>query len=640
MNNRLFRIAVFIVVLLSLSCVNEFDATPVKTVNGSSNESTRTLADSVSSVNMLISAMGYDATMIVDKGTYFLVEDTYRFYKEDIASFLNECGDFSPQTRLANNNRIIGKHYRKISISSVYDSTGDGEDRVGFIESALVQWNDAKSDIQFYPYAGSGSGEDFPFCMSVHFYKAAGESLIQLTRSAFSDAIAPALQIHINVGNYLWREVEDAMLQEGLMAHAIGRAIGLSEIQNKDEYLYESKGDKSIMLSPVHVPSDPYLWTFGVTGLDKMQLQKMYEDDDIVDYDICLNGTNSLEDECLLAGKKYFISFLNSDGCCSEDDIKILEVVNDQGSIINTYRTTGDGVELTINECGMYTVNFRVDNAILDSHVHEQTLIVNVVNGFDFEFPEEVELNTPYVIRYYYGSSSSQNLSVSYSAGESLFDNGGQQNVNLNIKGNEVEVELFRNGCYFIKAIICDGRVPIDTAYCNITKLEHLPDVCMEKLDTLCSHITPYTTNRIDTDSGEIARYFYDIWFENLSDLHDRFGCLVQSFYENRNDFSWEDYYVQPRRVDRGFGVDYRIFKQESIQPLCKYALPSLYWVQNDTPNENGLKRWRYEYYTGNICYPMNGIYEVESDSIFDLPMQMNYVEVLGAGSNVANDNY
>lgn len=48
----------FIVVLLLLSCVNEFDATPVKTVNGSSNESTRTLADAVSSVNMVISAMG------------------------------------------------------------------------------------------------------------------------------------------------------------------------------------------------------------------------------------------------------------------------------------------------------------------------------------------------------------------------------------------------------------------------------------------------------------------------------------------------------------------------------------------------------------------------------------------------------
>lgn len=52
----------FIVVPLSLSCVNEFDATPVKTVNGSSNESTRTLADSVSSVNMVISAMGAQRT--------------------------------------------------------------------------------------------------------------------------------------------------------------------------------------------------------------------------------------------------------------------------------------------------------------------------------------------------------------------------------------------------------------------------------------------------------------------------------------------------------------------------------------------------------------------------------------------------
>lgn len=615
--------------LLCVGCSNKYDLDKVLSQEDDSVEQLSkicgTCGEEIVRVKQLIASLGYDTTIVNDEGEYYLVEDKYRFCKEVVRELLAQ--GYNPiNTRMySSGNDTLAVHFRKINISSVIDSWGCNGSN--YVSDAIGNWNAVESDLRFNPEIGNDHSDDFPVNISVQFDRSSGK-LVQLWVDMNSKS--PVKNVVINTSNYLWTIIENNGKGSELLTHALGEAIGLKKIEPSgvDDYMRENGGDVSIMFSPEVAGLgnhwDVNIWSMGISSNDTQQLCEMYPVTTIPDLTLSWNKEHGEEDDkYLLVNKYYTLSFNSAIGCC-EGLSKTVTIYKEDGSFVSTRTTNGDSLELRFEKEGKYTVEFGVDDVSLAIPIHKQTLQVNVRSGFDWDDVEQVELFRPYKLRYYYDKTKYiSHTSISWSAKETIFGVDGGNDFIFTTEADSCEITLNKNGCYFIQGIIKRGAMPIDTVYCNITKMDKLPDgISIQKIGGENSGYTPYTSSYYTNTREILASYEYEMTIHSNVTMSGRLGCLVESEYENR---SWA--------IDDGIGVDSRKLNRcwlmrlnpvswDNVYSTTEVPLRTLYW-KNFTEEEqaNGSPIWRYEYYTGCVYCPQNGIREVKSMKLHELPL-------------------
>ncbi len=614
--------------LLSVSCSNkyEFD-TVLSQKDGCVEQLSRTggVCEEEVRVKQLIASLGYDTTTVSDEGEYYLVDNKYRFRKDDVLEKLTQ--GYSPiNTRMCTSgNDTLAVHFRKINISSVSDSRGcNGSE---YVAGAITNWNGVDSDLRFNPEIGTECSEDYPVDISILFEESAG-TLVQLWVDVNSNS--PVKSVVINTSNYLWTTIIDQGKGCELLTHALGEAIGLKNIEPSqvESYMNDNENDLSIMFSPKVAGMgdlwDVKIWSMGISSQDQLQLLAMYPKTTIPDLTLSWNKEHGEEDDkYLLVNKYYTLSFTSEIDCC-EGLSKTVTIYKEDGSFVSTETTSGDSLELRFEKEGNYRIDFRVDDALLAIPIHEQRLQVNVRSGFDWDDVEQVELFKPYKLRYYYDETKYiSHTSISWYAKEMIFGVEGGNDFVFVTEADSCEITLNKNGCYFIQGVIKRGTMPIDTVCCNITKMDKLPEgISIQKIGGEYSSYTPYNSSYYTNTREILASYEYEMTFTSSVTTSGRFGCLVESEYENRSWAIDSNCGVDSRRLNRSWFMRLNPVSWDNVVSSTEIPLRTLYW-KNFTEEEqvNGSPIWQYEYYTGCVYCPQDGIREVESMKLHELPL-------------------
>ncbi len=619
------------ILLLMNSCSNKYDLDKVLLQEDDCVEQSSEIGiacdEEVVRVKQLIASLGYDTTTMVDEGEYYLIGGKYRFYKKNIEN-LSAQGAIPINTRMCSSgNDTLSIHYRKINISSVGDASGCNG--MNYIVGAIQCWNAVNCDLQFNPEIGNDYSEEFPVNINVNFEHGSSGELVQLWGDMGDRS--PLQNIAINTSNYLWTIIIDAGKGVELLTHALGEAIGLKEIEPSEleSYMSANGNDISIMFSPkvagIGNHWNTNIWSMGISTKDQLQLRAMYPKTTIPDLTLSWNKEHGEDDDkYLLVNKYYTLSFTSEIDCC-EGLSKTVTIYKEDGSFVSTETTSGDSLELRFEKEGNYRIDFRVDDASLALPIHEQTLQVNVRNGFDWEDVEQVELSTPYEFRYYceQPEDEDQNISINWSARECVFGDEDGEDFTMTTAGKNVVFTLNKNGCYLIRGEVSINNVPIDTVYCNITKMEKLPDnISIQKTGGVNMNYTPYTSSYYTNTQEILASYEYVMTLPTSEAISGRVGCLVESEYENRSWAIDSNCGVDSRKLNRCWLMRLNPVSWDNVVSSTEIPLRTLYW-KNFTEEEqaNGSPIWQYEYYTGRVYCPQDGIREVESMKLHELPL-------------------
>lgn len=330
---------------------------------------------------------------------------------------------------------------------------------------------------------------------------------------------------------------------------------------------------------------------------------------------------------------------LQDANCCTSQSfwqysVSLSKGTKDVTSRFVTPLDSGKAFQLRISEYGQYTLIVRaLDRNLQVVHCKEFTLYVPKCN-FIYTATDMVNFDEEYTFRFDYWHPNHLNPSVNVSITEEMFGLSDSED-NFSVTYNQAElscdIAISCPGCYFVRIDLMDGNKVLDTRLCNITKMIRVPETTTISYASGSSNITPYIEG--NTAYNIEGRYFYDIRFGNIED-YERFACIVESEYENRNGFSEDGVYQ--RRIDRQWHRNLYIFRDNVLKANAKYSLPTLYFKTSPIPTEEGFERWKYEYYTGYVYCPLDGVREVEDKVLYKLPLQEVYTQIDGGEQRVS----
>ncbi|MBP3439884.1 MAG: hypothetical protein J6K24_01350 [Tidjanibacter sp.] len=444
--------------------------------------------------------------------------------------------------------------------------------------------------------------------------------------------ISRVTAIYINRKNKLWTDIiKDKYNPQYLflIMHTVGEALGIESIMTYDE------ATRSIMMDETLLYSHKELWN-GMTHC-WYDIQNIYPERDEVQftYSWLPEPENTYGDVLYLQkGNTYTLEINSFASCCTSSDNYLFDItaVNEFGdyATISQHHNTNNTFDITFNKGGCYTLTSWVNDGAI-ALLHKQSITVYVLeNELYFNGNQEITFNQNIDIYYRYYHPDHNNITYSFDIEEIIFYNT-TTDVGLSQNNNKCSITLHDHGCYILEAIVKNNNIPIDTIYCNITNVLTMPnDIAIIKRST--DNPTPYTISEEQTselDSFIYSTYQYDISFGATS-YNSRFGCFIESEYENRNEFSTYPATNSERRTDRQWYMRLHPFIKNGLINDHIYSLPTLYWIVNNEPNEFGFPRWRYEYYTGYIYCPENGIRVVEGKGILQQPLKIVEANTIG----------
>lgn len=584
---------------------------------------------------------GYDTTAMEVYDEWYIVEKRYKITKDVL---LKDRALL--QSNTFDNDKILSAHFQKI----YFDVGTQDINCFSIMNNAVKMWNNVGSNLQFQTQQLlEDNTEQYPFSVRVVFttQPLIGSDLINVELSSVVNREVLPKKIEVNIGHSKWKLLSSNPIQKDcLMAHVIGRIVGLSVIEPSEDNLGQYPTSDSIMTSYEFInKNNTQVWPYGITYSDAEQIREKFPIVAPVVFSYNWKPIPEVQNNIyyVLQNVDYTLT-MPFPSCCNKDyPIAFCMEVKNNGSPARdvVMSRVGDALNMfrfRFERVGVYNITiWTQDNDV--ANLHKQSIEVRVcAKSFTLPVVDEMQLNTPYYVKYNYSHPDYPNAIVDYQLmGEVFFDKGNASNVHISVVNGGANVTLSQNGSYYIAAIVKDNGVPVDTAYCNLTKMVRLPNnIHMRKLNTYRSDITPYTTPFIDTVNPIIAQYHYQIGFPATTSVQGgRFGCLIQSISEKRNHFDYSELSDASRRVDRDWTTNYSVFtKAYYPSSSTLFDLPPLYWLQNATPNEDGFLRWCYEYYTGTVVCPLDGIYAVDSMRVQDLPMQSVSVSVQDAEPN------
>lgn len=620
-----------IIGVLTIGCHNSIEESIDDIIISNSNGD-YTRSDVIDSITAkeIIANIGYDTTQFEDKSEYYLVENTYRFYKEDMIAIRN---NHIQQSR-SGSSATIPQHYRHINIELV--SCVDPS-IISPFNDATFAWNNVGSDIQFQ--IGTESDSLFPISSHIDFYESTStqDAFIEYRVSTYGVNFYQS--ITINTGHRLWDVIVDNNKLDHLAMYVMGRMIGLSEVTRFN-------GFDNIMYSPYIVEGHlGQTWYSQITSDARNYVLSTYPVYNGKAY--TTNWTPApfgIEDHIVITGRPYTITMVNNSECCKDIEVTKQFVITDtSGNDLTEQLLVQDAndenkVTVTFPDDGQYNFYFKVTDNKLDilSPIHTEALTLTArSNRFEWDSMQSILLNHPLKIRYKPDLSDIQTRSgayqVNYYLHEVMFNNENSTLITdknaLQVENDECTIKLPMDGCYYLEAITEVNGEVVNTDYCNITKLTRLPQTA--QIVKVIDDTSDEDDSDTDNTTLSVVENSYTIKFPGMSSPSscNRFGYLVEYEYEEMHSDMYE------RRIDWQWHLAYNLINNHTTPTNIK-PLPTLY-----NYNYGSSYDWRKEYYTGHIYCPSDGIRETESMSILELPMQQLITNVVNHNDLVILSN-
>lgn len=226
-----------------------------------------------------------------------------------------------------------------------------------------------------------------------------------------------------------------------------------------------------------------------------------------------------------------------------------------------------------------------------------------MIKGSRFDLPNNsvIELNKEITIPFVYFNPNNDNYEVEFEAREELFDNNANNIVIRRETKSRIAVTLKDYGCYYITAKVYNSSgTLVDRKYANITCLHRVDPQFVLYESTLISPDGYYGTWGLK----------YDVKFGEATTMAARFSCYVEQETERRR-----GYPIIGRRMDRQW-------RQRMIPIKLNRGRSSIYSLPHGSMvYEDNFTTAVCTYYTGSIFYIKNGLRNVESTNIEDLPL-------------------
>ena len=611
------------VMVVVSGCTNQFEEEMEQNMEKEWGFETFTRA-SISQELQYLAELGYDISRVLVTPSFYILEGKFKIDRQ--------CLHLVTDRQSQSMNVILHPHYRKIGIVPVYGQY----DGTSHLSEAIDQWNYMDCDVKFSLVTNNCS-EEFPVRVYWDFndYDMDPENPSDLVILGVRDAEredVPIESVSINIGHGLWDLLSIRNAEDYCCLHALARVAGFPVMETYDQ------SHCSIFDDPIHYYQNSYIFC-GISSVDETYIESVYGVVSTEPYTYYwgpdLGGS---EQNILLQNKDYSLSLNNDSGCCVNTDVWMkISVFDDCGNNVTTSVVSDDTITINENfllnfdQVGQYIVNLMVYDEYIGSvwPIHRLENIAIEVRGNHFTTEcDNIVLNQPYDVTYHYWNPECPNATIEYSINEVLFQMPEDVcGASLSQSNNSATVQLSQNGCYYVTAVVKNNGIPIDTAYCNLTKLIRLPET-EDSIIISQNSVNGVASSSIELDLKEdpiqlatyiAEEYNYGIEINNCFGL-GRFACLVESEYENRNNFVIDNSII--RRIDRQWFMRLHSLTASNIINTSEFDLPTLYLLYNTEPNDQGFVRWRYEYYTGKVYCPLDGIREVDDLKVYNLPMQ------------------
>lgn len=418
-----------------------------------------------------------------------------------------------------------------------------------------------------------------------------------------------------------------------LVMHAVGESLKFASVDTYSIY------EPSIMMSEDLLEDRPNLWC-DFTANDLVAIANAFpkQDEPQFTYQWSPNVEITYEQAYLLTeGINYTLTISSNATCCTSStgtafgiDIKKSDSTSTNGIVFTKVDGTSNKFNVRIDNEGQYMLTAWVNDGNNISGLHQQTVELSVLGGveeFVFNAPDTMLLHTPYKVNYVHTAHPTR--TVEYSIREIMFDNGTGRNATLVQSGDSCTVTLNKYGCYVLNAIVKENGQVVARKFINMTKMLDLPN--RDRTTILLDETNYDYTDTAITNIDTLSSYSYCLIMPPIP-KSDRFACLVESEYEIRNGYS------AGRRIDRRWFLKLNLLQiHEStsayvIQIAKRYQLPTLYKLIDvtHTPIAEGFTGWRYEYYTGRIYIPLDGMRMVNSNIISQQPL--GYINIQTEG--------
>ena len=549
----------------------------------------------------LLFTCGYDTTGVVLYDGCYFVESKYRITPELMLK-AKEQGVEATSSCAEINQKLSG-HYQKI----YFDVVGSGVFVDRYMDLAVDLWNnigDCSLSFQTDDIIASIGEDKYLYEIDVVL------SPNSIPRDVFTsftpmldvyDKKPPYARIDINTSHEKWSIVSNNTFgqRDLLMAHIIAEAVGFSE-----DTTDITSG--SIMLSEDLLSDEIMQLWVGITEKDKIAIRNEYPKSTL-DKQYQFDWKPSLFGEgcnTLFVNQDYTLTINNILGCCTQNATRYVEIYKGTTRISrNTYNSNPIQLKLNFSDVATYTIKVIVTEEPLMQVIHEYAFDVHAMKYvLVVEQPDQVQLNVPYNINFDYKHPLHPNAVIDYRIKEVMFDGGAGYSAVLDaISDTEKELTLHKNGCYFLDVVVKDGEDILDSWCCNYTVLNDLSDgLQMKYLGT--------TQN----EGSEQVNIFNYLVTQNDIPLGERVAYLFEYEFEHR---TWGN--PNLRRVNRVWDLDYNIL---GFTNNSSNMISLLYY--RDVASTQWYQEFIYQYYTGFVYCPTNGVRMVERDNILDLPMR------------------
>ena len=564
----------------------------------------------------LLFVCGYDTVGMVEYNDCYFLESKYRItpeLMEDLRNreeLVNVCGEMTGK---------LSRHYQQM----YFRVSADFGNRTSYMNSPAEIWNsigECGLSFQTEDLIDATGEEMYPYVVDVVFSSNSipSDQLVAFTPIGNVWEIKPPYgRIDINTSHVKWELIaNNAHAQRDLfLAHVIASLVGFADIEenNNTGSIFLSED----LLSREYLNNYLQLWN-GITEDDKREIRMIYpEVSEINPYSITFSpelfGEN---DKCLYVNTDYSVKVSYNGNCCGSEARRYLEVYKDGEKLsMQLLSLDNGGVSNTIlkfTTAGIYSIRLVVVEDGLSYFSHESNLEVYVIeDSFSTTLPlDGIQLSYPYLFRYNYIHPLHPNAVVEYSIEEVLFDvNNEQQNATIGNAGPHKVIVFYKEGCYFLHIRVKEYDVELSHKIINITKLENYSADLQIEFVTESSTVQPYSEESTPTGVFE-----YEITHPNIN-TNVRTAYIFEYELETRR-----CQYGDERRVDRQWSLHYNTIcfsNEETSQTSYLYRTGSM---------TDGLF---FPYYTGYVYCPVNGVREVKTTNVLDLPKSCRVLTVV-----------
>ncbi len=538
--------------------------------------------------------LGIDTTNLLVRDSYYVAGGVY--------VPKNILRDHSiPQTRISQNSNIHRHFYNvyyRIPIqttSNMYQATVAG----------IRRWNQINNDCALNVDCGPNNRHDTSyFQVNIEFMDFLRDD--PLVAPMYEGGEAPYSTMYINTNNPLLNIAIENNQYVYLIMHLVGESLRFQEVDTYDIY------NRSIMMSDDLLETHHKLW-LDLTAEDIVGVINAFPKQAEPEFSYIWNPTIETTQSGMnlfQKGVEYTLT-IESNGNCCQNSIGTsygIDITKDGAPTsdvnVSEVSSTTNSFHITFDERGQYELSAWVnDGEIRNLHLQGTDLYV-VENEFIVVPPASVGLNYATNLQYKYYHPDHQNITYDFSVEEAMF--GAPLECLMQVNENVCIVTPQDYGCYYIDAIVKSDGVEIDRKTYNLTVLNDM-GVNVEMIyDLDASDMRP--RSMYDT---YVNHYYYDIVQERPSGNNARTAYFFE--YETETQ-TWNE--APTRAVCRNWFLDYNLITFAEGETEKRSVLQMV--------QHGDMLSYRdayYQYYTGNVYCPVNGLRLVDDKNILSLPM-------------------